>query len=412
MDKNVTKEGLMKLKKSKPIPITAHTGEIIVPCVYTEVVGDFMKKKGIHLPLDTHKLAELRRVAKAMPEKEEYARGTRNLKRKKKRLGKKTVQIKGSNIVGGPISSNEMISIKIGQPKPRASRPSRPVKREEIRLPPPLLPDSDERGFNMIRPPNFNLIRPFSTSAPNGNQAVPIQPHPDSLLHQKQQEERNLKLLTDESKEHLSNIVQESHKFYQRQLVDYGHRISEVAGYIMENFQPRLAYESSTSSSSFETPNPFVTQKTRIDELNEHKYETEEKEEKEEKEDAEKKIKITEEHQKKVKEFNEKKEKEKKKKEEEEKKKEEKKEEEEYDLSDEEPTPEDPGFSKHWKDLQRDKRITRKMLSAYTVKDNDNRVTTLRKIARQGLGIMFNMTPEGKHYTKEPLIKLILDSQR
>ena len=47
MDKNVTKEGLLKLKDSKPVPITAHSHEIIIPCVYTETINKVLKEKGI-----------------------------------------------------------------------------------------------------------------------------------------------------------------------------------------------------------------------------------------------------------------------------------------------------------------------------------------------------------------------------
>ena len=68
-DPNITKKGLLALKDSKPVPITAHSHEIIIPCVYTETVKKIMKEKGIELPLNPHKLAELRRIAKATPGK-------------------------------------------------------------------------------------------------------------------------------------------------------------------------------------------------------------------------------------------------------------------------------------------------------------------------------------------------------
>lgn len=68
-DKNITRNGLLALKDSKPVPITAHSHEIIVPCVYTETVKKFMKAKGIDLPLSPHKLAELRKIAKETPGK-------------------------------------------------------------------------------------------------------------------------------------------------------------------------------------------------------------------------------------------------------------------------------------------------------------------------------------------------------
>jgi len=412
MDRNVTKEGLLKLKKSKPIPITAHTGEIIVPCVYTEVVGDFMKKKGIKLPLDVHKLAELRRIAQATGKDEGYAKGTKNLKSRKVKLPKKnTVQIKGKNIVGGPISSNDMISIKIGQPKPRARQARQPKPKEDIRLPPPLLPDSNQRGFTMINPPNFNLIRPFSTSAPNANQAIPVQPHPDSLIHQKQQEEKYIKALEHigSSFERNDKLVTDSRDILRKDMV-------YAIGYLVDTIQDsKNATASSSSSSSFITPNPFVDQKSRIEEIKEYKdaegkhgvdenpdftpippKEPPPKDKRPKKPITPKKpvepedldldfpdVKETPDL--------------------------ESDEEEELKKSDVPPVT-DPRFRDFWKDLQRRKRITRKLLSQFDkYKAGD---TDLRNIARQGLGIMFNMTPDGRHYGKADLIKLILDSQR
>ena len=39
------KNDLRKLKDSKPVPITAHTHEVIVPVVYSGLVNTFLKKK-------------------------------------------------------------------------------------------------------------------------------------------------------------------------------------------------------------------------------------------------------------------------------------------------------------------------------------------------------------------------------
>jgi hypothetical protein len=94
MDKNVTKQGLLKLKDSKPVPITAHSHEIIIPCVYTEKVQKFLDKEGIKLPLTHHKLAELKRIAQKTKghlkendlkedEGDSHATGTINLKSSK-----------------------------------------------------------------------------------------------------------------------------------------------------------------------------------------------------------------------------------------------------------------------------------------------------------------------------------------
>jgi hypothetical protein len=272
MDRNVTKAGLLRLKESKPISITAHTGEIIVPCAYTETVGKFMKSKGIHLPLDPHKLAELRRIAKATPghpqhDEEGYAKGSANLKKRKKEKVKEKekkekeskTKIKGKNIVSG---LGNVINIKIGSNKP-ALRQTQP-KAKEVRIPPPLLPDTKERSFDMVRPPNFNLIRPFSTSAPNGNQAVAIQPHPDSLIHKKEQEEKNRKML-EHQKEHFEKLTKDSNDILRRHINQVAHSLGPYLR--AEEEEPEY---SSSSSTSFTTPNPYIDFHSRVEEVKEH----------------------------------------------------------------------------------------------------------------------------------------------
>jgi len=104
-DPNITKKGLLALKDSKPIAITAHTGEIIVPCIYTETVKKIMKSKGIHLPLSHHQLAEAKRLAHTIPghhvvdeeDEDSHARGSKNLG--KKRSKKKPKKAKTSKKV-------------------------------------------------------------------------------------------------------------------------------------------------------------------------------------------------------------------------------------------------------------------------------------------------------------------------
>jgi len=73
------KEDLAKLKDSKPIQITAHTHECIVPVVYSGMVNRFLEKKGVHLPLTHHQLADMKREAGTPG----YAKGTKDLKKKK-----------------------------------------------------------------------------------------------------------------------------------------------------------------------------------------------------------------------------------------------------------------------------------------------------------------------------------------
>jgi len=59
----IKKDDLAKLKESKPVPITAHSGELVVPVVYANTVQKFLEKKGVKLPLTHKQLADMKREA-------------------------------------------------------------------------------------------------------------------------------------------------------------------------------------------------------------------------------------------------------------------------------------------------------------------------------------------------------------
>ena len=158
MLKNTTKQGLLKLKRSHPIPITAHTGEIIIPCVYTETVQKFLDKKGIKLPLTHHQLAEFKRDAakihgkikedEGYDEGNSHARGTHN--------------IKVSN-VKGPVYINTTPN------KAKRKRGKRAPSRKIATSASGLIPTP---ASMRIQPPPSNTIRPnyntFATIRPQG----------------------------------------------------------------------------------------------------------------------------------------------------------------------------------------------------------------------------------------------------
>ena len=163
MDSNVTRKGLLALKDSKPVPITAHSHEIVIPCVYTETVKKMMKAKGIELPLTHAKLAELRKIAKATPghyeadkEKEggsSHAKGTMNVIGKKnqatQQIAKQTqkVQIFLDRRTGRK---------KTRRPRTIASMPT------------------VQGGPQMFNPPAYNMIRPFVANTPMGYHPSPV----------------------------------------------------------------------------------------------------------------------------------------------------------------------------------------------------------------------------------------------
>lgn len=62
--KGITKNDLLKLKGSKPVPITAHSNEVVVPVVYATRVKQFMKKEGMSVPLSPEQLSTLKSKAR------------------------------------------------------------------------------------------------------------------------------------------------------------------------------------------------------------------------------------------------------------------------------------------------------------------------------------------------------------
>jgi len=67
--KNVSAQDLRNLKQSVPVPITAHSHELICPVVYATKVRKYMEKEGMHLPLTQKELQAYKEKAK------EYAKG-------------------------------------------------------------------------------------------------------------------------------------------------------------------------------------------------------------------------------------------------------------------------------------------------------------------------------------------------
>jgi hypothetical protein len=188
MDKNISKKDLLKLKDSKPIPITAHSFEIVIPVCYTSKVKKFLDKEGIKLPLSKEKLAKLRKIAKNTKgelsesdeenDEESYAKGTTNLKQtinikidtrsksKKKRKGRKKKYLKTtSGLVEAP-------------------------KQES------LLKQIKNPDINVLRPNNFSLIRPITYSA-----STPVTDYKKILDENLEKEKALIKKREDELKE-------------------------------------------------------------------------------------------------------------------------------------------------------------------------------------------------------------------
>lgn len=199
MDKNVTHKGLLALKDSKPVPITAHTHEIIIPCVYTEVVKKVMKEKGITLPLNPHKLAELRRIAKATPGKykpepsdhkdegDSHAKGTKDLKKGKKRKGRK--EDKEKTVVSGK-------TVAVARAKTNANVLQNINK---IMLSPPSIPQA--------RPAEYSLIRPFSYAAQSTPETISLRFKADQKEDEKKEREEANRLREEKERAHRMELL-------------------------------------------------------------------------------------------------------------------------------------------------------------------------------------------------------------
>jgi len=59
------KTDLRKLKESKPVPIIAHTNEVVIPVVYAKMVNKFLDDKGIKLPLTHVQLSDMKKEAQS-----------------------------------------------------------------------------------------------------------------------------------------------------------------------------------------------------------------------------------------------------------------------------------------------------------------------------------------------------------
>jgi hypothetical protein len=209
MDKNITKKGLLALKDSKPVPITAHSHEIIVPCVYTETVKKMMKEKGIVLPLTPAKLAELRKIAKATPgqykaDPDEKAGGTSHAK------GTTNVTVNIKNVIG-----RQGVRRRRGG-RAGAGRSKIITARASGLIPAPSMHPG------MVVNPNYNLIRPFVANTSMGFEPrpAPTIEHIKSELEKENALDRRLQIvdeLTKQNKRDFSEAV----KHIQNHLIEF-----------------------------------------------------------------------------------------------------------------------------------------------------------------------------------------------
>ena len=183
MGKLYKKEDLLKLKASKPVPIIAHSGEVIVPVVYSGMVKKYLEGKGVTLPLTHHQLADMKREAKAIgveSDRPAYARG-----------GKVKVKAKATAKAFQVQKANQNVIINLAEKKVRRRAAKRKVTGGPggSGPPPPPPPGPRPNQFHLheqqLRPNVFASIRPFVQGTYQANGA---------LINQRQQDDEEKKI--------------------------------------------------------------------------------------------------------------------------------------------------------------------------------------------------------------------------
>jgi len=206
------KTDLLKLKESKPVPIIAHTNEIVVPVVYASMVKQFLDKKGVTLPLTHHQLADMKREAQSLakggtvrqkvkqsvrfsePKPEPDPEGNpkpKKAKKAKKKGANKSIKQKGKyNQV-----AQQRVVIHLGDTK-KLANPSMA----------PYHPPNNPNPAQPQRPNYFNEIRPHSTAP------MMLAPPDDREEERKQQEKRDNEAFERYFKDagHRRNVIYEA----------------------------------------------------------------------------------------------------------------------------------------------------------------------------------------------------------
>lgn len=195
MDKNISKKDLLKLKDSKPVPITAHSHEIIIPVCYTSKVKKFLDKEGIKLPLSKEKLAALRKKARETEgnikdiedDENSYAKGTTNLKQSQQQQNISKITIYNA---------------------PRPQRRRKRKGKAKLRTTSGLIniPEQQRVLDNLPKPSSFSLIRPiYPANTPIIDYKKSLD---ESVKKEKEAIEKRQKEIEDESKKSSSKIDQ------------------------------------------------------------------------------------------------------------------------------------------------------------------------------------------------------------
>jgi hypothetical protein len=182
--KGVTKNDLLKLKYSKPVPIIAHSSEIVIPAVYSTRVKEFIKKEGMKIPLSPEQLAGLKKKARetdGQPDQSLAVGGTvrakerkrlvkgiipsEPLKRKRKRAAKVVAPGKRLKDVDlkKPSNVKQVVNVNVTRLMRTPSSRAKPASNLPIRPGASIAPTTTEPYYQRL-----------TTPAPPPNTTVPV----------------------------------------------------------------------------------------------------------------------------------------------------------------------------------------------------------------------------------------------
>lgn len=168
-------DDLFRLKQSKPIPITAHTNELVVPVVYANMTQKWLKSKGVHLPLTHHQLAEMKKEAQSLAKGGRVQSVNQNVrigeaKAKKPRKSLKKKKSKATIRQKGKLNQvvNQKLVIHLGEQRNAEGsilNPSfNPYDPKQKGKPSMVNAPNPPQNFPPQRPNYFSEIRPHSTA--------------------------------------------------------------------------------------------------------------------------------------------------------------------------------------------------------------------------------------------------------
>ena len=203
------RDDLDRLKKSKPVPITAHSGELVVPVVYADMVEHYLKKKGITLPLSHHELADMKREAASM------ARGGKVTIKQKKSKGKKVM------------SQQQTVIVNIA--KNKRSKPVAAAAKSTTL--------ADVVAALVARPNTFNQIQPYSTNS----QLVNPNPPAIRMEEARREAEKLANQVKEHAKEQMTRLADDE---LERRLEEHERqRIIQKQQSALDTFKPLVSVE-------------------------------------------------------------------------------------------------------------------------------------------------------------------------